>query len=55
MSFRIIIMSRGVVVTTNAYHVKACNLVHHTDVQVSKKQNVSSLPTPEDLVSSELA
>ena len=38
------IMSHGLVVTPNACHVRACNLVRRPDVQISKKQNVSFLP-----------
>ena len=37
------IMFHVVVVTPNACHVRAHNLVHRYGVQVSKKQNVSSL------------
>ena len=47
-------MSHIVVVTPNACHVRACDLVHRTGVQVSKKQNVASVPTPEDSVLWEL-
>ena len=41
---RIICLDHTVVVTPNTCHVRACSFVHDTGVQVSKKQNVSSLP-----------
>ena len=52
--FSVHIMSHGGVVTLNACHVRACNLVHHSGDQVSKKQNVSSPPSRKDSVLWEL-
>ena len=48
------IMSHGVVFTPNACHAKAWTLIHRSGVQVSKKQNVSSLPNRKDSVLWEL-